>query len=1264
MATTADAQYTNCMPPISSGPSSSSFPRTTSLPPRRIGSPPQEVFTVERGLKLSKMQTEAVSKARSNTKSNEKGKEPVRAYSIGESPSTPLARDHYVPHYNNGKSPYTNSNEARRPSTSDGGNNNLNGRSKFRGSLLAASDALGLKFGRRRHPIRSQPTPNILTDVIEITNHRADAEDEERNRLREMAAHAIGVDPYMASSDSHSRSGEPESATDENDDFVERWRGSDAVEARRLGGHLNGRNPNSESASNIGGRRSPHGSSLSVSIPPHNPKPPQPPPGSRFRSGSMAGAGHSPSNSVSIMPIPPFPATVADLSQFHESSGMFPKYYPPSSLRIFALSKNWKSRYILLSKPATFVTKNRTPAVSYLHLFKSSGEEEKELERLEINEDSVVFVSEEEVGGKRHVIKVGGADVGAMKKEYTHEEGGHIMWLLQISDQTVAQKWITNIKHAILGQRTVRAGLIPPVSLGNNEPRGDMDVMMSVIRAQGTPASPTSTTFKQSMAPTQADSSGSIANNLNYASSISSHSARSQSPPPKVPASPASAVSALKGLFATSVGRPRSGSRATSISSERHADAKDEESFTSMGSNLLSMLRSSTPDTQSINTVQSATRTTNSLPFATAVPTPPLERRIDRRILTDPQQVASWTSVSPEMANASSSKDTLKMNKGFLLGAMSLQPPPRKRWTSGLTESAHRREEKEPETPKADSVRRVSFTASRTSTDRMSVDRQTQTDSLNGFQFGTPEQRPRAPSLQSVSTFGSGDNGMNMDRSSSSTKRSSGTRSARRWSRQGILPNRSTPPSDPPPAVPDHARSVHPYASAEHSGGGSANGSAQSSEKSVVSNLPTFSKRASGSSQRSINSFSTTYSHPASVASSHHPPRTSSSHRTSIVPPPRPAPTSALPPAPTDNSAQDTLKPLEESPGSSKSSFRNSVGPRTFRLSMVAPLKPPPSTTLPPRPDELEYKTRRRSSSGSNNAPSPNASSPQSTKLEPIPASPVPPAKTVNPFPPPVGPLPPPPTQLDATSTSSSNQQEQTVLPPPKRSASITIKERLRKLSAPLPSGNQSQVKVSPLSRSQTQTSNAFMPDPTQTILMNPLTTIATSQPATPIAEKITLFQNDPSFLQMHTPILPTAPPPIAMTSLYSSEPPPDDQLDGIVSLLPPPRRGSKQLLESDLERPKSPPSHTLSTKLSIVGEPTANVTPNSKIFSISRPGSAMSNHSGHSHTFLEIDWESPKDEVVPHDEYPPEKLPSPVEPVHISLSRPASVVSLGIVTM
>ena len=315
--------------------------------------------------------------------------------------------------------------DSNRPFTTQGF---ANGRSKFRGSLVAASDALSSKFGRRKLSIRQPPRPIILPGVIEISAPRRD-EEEERNRLREMAAQAIGLGPFMVSQGSEAR--EESTADDEDEDH------SPSVnDIRRLGYPRS-----SESAPNIVARL-PHDSN------PYESLPAQPSSG-RLRSGSML--VHS--TTTTITPIPSFPSTVSALSSFMQSGGVYPKYYPPSSLRIFALSKNWKSRFLLLSSPATPVTRGQSPAVSYLHLFKSSGAEERELERLEINEGSVVFVAEEEVGGRRQVIKVGGADVGARKKEYTHEEGGYTMWLLQIVDQAEAQRWITDIKNAILSQR-------------------------------------------------------------------------------------------------------------------------------------------------------------------------------------------------------------------------------------------------------------------------------------------------------------------------------------------------------------------------------------------------------------------------------------------------------------------------------------------------------------------------------------------------------------------------------------------------------------------------------------------------------------------------------------------------------------------------------------------------------------------------------------------------------------------------------------------
>ena len=753
----------------------------------------------------------------------------------------------------------------------------------------------------------------------------------------------------------------------------------------------------------------------------------------------------------------------------------------------------------------------------------------------------------------------------------------------------------------------MRAGLIPAHTLGNNEPRGDMDVMLS-IRAQGlvtsAPPAPSSISrSKDTMSPVSFSQTDS---NPNDASSISSRSARSQTTVSK-PASPTSAVSALKGLFTNSV-RPRSASRAASINSERSQDKEaGEDSFTSMGSNLLSMMRSNTPDTQSNITIPS--KLTN-LPLSG--PVSPLERRIDRKILSE-RQPTQWANAEP---NQSMNKD--RANKTFSIGALSLQPPPRKRWVSvgPTTVSSHH---SMGATPNNFSPR-TSLSMSVAPAEKAETEAPASPE-LSNFQFGTPEQRPRVPSLQSVSTYGSNENGVSIERSNSSTKRNSGTRSPRRWSRQGILPKRLTPPSIPPPAVPIIQTQGGSSSSTERAASPL---SSQSSQKSVISSLPTFSKRASGSSVHSTSSFVTSHSQQASPSTSSNLnpipviTRAPASHRVSM-PPPRPAPTTALPPAPTDNN-QDVLKTSEPITTSSKPSLRPSGGHRTFRLSMGAP-NPPPSTTLPPRPDEAEYKSHRRSSSGSGT----NVIA-HSTKLETIPASPMPANKLINPFPPPAGPLPPPPPNPSPPPTQAQ--------PPPKRSTSI--KQRLRILSAP---SNQPQSKLPSL-----------RPLMMNTVPSQQFSTV--SPPSTPIAEKITMFQNDPSFLQMYTPVLPS---PATPQSLL--HPPVSQEIAEVTSLSPPPRRGSKQLLETDPEASQSILSRVEPlARLSIVDEP------GPRHLSLSRPGSIRSHHSEH----YEGDWESPKDENSP-EELPStvEKSPvTPPEPRHLSLSQPGSVVSLGFVTI
>jgi hypothetical protein len=147
------------------------------------------------------------------------------------------------------------------------------------------------------------------------------------------------------------------------------------------------------------------------------------------------------------------------------------------------------------------------------------------------------------------------------------------------------------------------------------------------------------------------------------------------------------------------------------------------------------------------------------------------------------------------------------------------------------------------------------------------------------------------------------------------------------------------------------------------------------------------------------------------------------------------------------------------------------------------------------------------------------------------------------------------------------------------------------------------------------------------------------------------MFQNDPSFLQMHTPVLPP------QSFLSHSDSP--LEIDEVTSLSPPPRRGSKQLLETDLETPQSilAQAEPLS-RLSIVEET------GPRYLSLSCPGSIRSDRSAH----FEGDWESPRDEN-PSEEVPTlessEKPPAtPIEPRYFSLSQPGSVVSLGIATM
>ena len=312
------------------------------------------------------------------------------------------------------------------------------------------------KFGRKKKPLVI-PTSSLLPDVIEITATETkrnsiiaatQEEEEERERLRDAAAQSIGLDPDLMSKPPTSPLGNLDFAF--SDDHEESDYGHDPEADDLPYGSYEPSREGSYVSSSVWANDFP--SSL----------------GHRGRMGSVNITARSSNTSAPALTptIPVYPTTVASLVNFTQLSRVLPKYYPGNQLLKFALTKQWKNRFIVMSSPvqpnqtlssshSSRPTPTTAPTVSYLHLFKSNSPSEKELERLEINEDSVVFVNEnnEEISGRRNVLRVGGVDCGAMKKDLNVEEGGRTMWLLQVSDQQELQRWISAIKNAVLGQR-------------------------------------------------------------------------------------------------------------------------------------------------------------------------------------------------------------------------------------------------------------------------------------------------------------------------------------------------------------------------------------------------------------------------------------------------------------------------------------------------------------------------------------------------------------------------------------------------------------------------------------------------------------------------------------------------------------------------------------------------------------------------------------------------------------------------------------------
>jgi hypothetical protein len=650
----------------------------------------------------------------------------------------------------------------------------------------------------------------------------------------------------------------------------------------------------------------------------------------------------------------------------------------------------------------------------------------------------------------------------------------------------------------ILSCRSVRAGLgIPSNSSSVPEPRGDLDVMLS-MRMQGMLHSPAKSSFNSPDDTSKPEQNGS---NEETATTPRPPSLRSR---PSSPRSP-NGVLSLKSLFSVSgsgATRPRSPSLARTTS----PDVASGESFSSAASSLLG--KRAVADSPLIK------------PYSMLPPTGPAldpAAQIQRKII-DPQPNLDWAPLE------NPTKPPLSMPPPPRPMSPSLNPPPpRKRaYTTNEPRQA----------PSSPDSGQLVYNHGNTST---------------AGSFGVPVPETTRPPLERAWS----DRGKPRASSVSSNSTTTENGSARRWSRQSsnLSSNlrRPTPPledSPTPVSTVPHPPPWQNSALLSHDSERSPSRTSSQSQKtlpSIISSLHIASKRTSTSS--SVYSIATTSSNPQHVGAFSKARALGSSHRLSM-PPPRPAPSTALPPTPTGS---DTEGSTTTPPATVKPIRRNSLARRALRLSLGQP--------APAQGQGLSH----ANDGHPNTAPATRSHS-RSTSVDSVPQSSlshghtIPPALLVPPTPPPTRPLPPPP-PVTPTPIHA---------PVPTIPRTTSLKQRLRILSAP--SGRSTPPAA-----------------PTITTVVHPnlpALEIPTSIPPIPICEPIAHIGPDADFLHLdgETPIA-TVPPKAALgvgptedenggslvLSLLSFPPPPPPPLPSHrrsyrPSLPPPPDRSPQQM--------------------------------------------------------------------------------------------------------
>lgn len=899
-----------------------------------------------------------------------------------------------------------------------------------------------------------------------------------------------------------------------------------------------------------------------------------------------------PSPTPTLLPhLPPFPTNLASLSSRITLTGTFPKFCPSSSLLVYALAKQWKTRSIVL----TTATSAASQTVTHLHLFKSNIPSSSELQRLPITQDTAIYVTEQSGPGmnstrtgtlsKRESRSGARGSGGKSNGSVVAIEQGEIIWHFEMQDPSERQKWIGAIKAIVLGQRSMRAGLTASPHLSGHEPRGDMDVMLS-MRLQ---ASLSSATYPMSPAVSSPRTSSSsppvlagslplsqptspIRGSLSLEVMRSQPHTRSSTPNPPVPTDPftrSSSIRSTKKSQSHSPNAHRSGSRSgpnSGSSSPTPSIRLQSKRSGNISPALLSQTHSSKSSTSTSKSSTSTTKTIKGM-FTPRSRSPSLslnghghEREneyAEESFGTVGSSLMGITGVgmstkrssspirreSPVPSMASSGPDEFfvhqpngSIHNGILsngaggtssmccsnMCCTSINGIPAcdlkivkedERWAPPSSTTAplshtpfhshsHSHSHSLHPPPRCKKQTSVQPLADELCQQMdTSTTPSVQTSTVTEDSSGTtftPHSITPMLNPARLSVQTTSTTTSTIERSGSSA---SSLAPSRRWSR--TLPKRLTPPSGPLPLTPqtphESEQGVSPISA------GSENPSAAFWKRTSGSSTVSSVSVRSGSAQRTSTVGSLGSGIGIGLGGSGGSIGVGSKRRS--MPPPRPAPSFAPPPAP------EQQQQPQSQPQSHKTLFRTSVAQRALRLSLTAP-RPPPSGVLPPRPDEPAYRNSVESSI-STSVPRPDSAASvrsmsikQRLRILSTPSSPPPVIASHD---------------IDPDLTPHQIAHPVIITPVPGRRSRSRSRSR------------------SPTSRASTSSTTYSRP-PTPPL------------PGTPI----TTMQNDPCFLSQSTHILlPTV---SSRNSLRPSQRLPS--APEIKALSPPPRRGSRQLMQ------------------------------------------------------------------------------------------------------